>query len=130
MLDDKLLDLKGLGTNDRADFAQVNALDGLVDHKRLGKQAEHAVQTDARTVQEGRDGHDADIDQQQRTADLKRGAALRIMARMSVPPVEAPISKTMALPSAGRITAKHRSSHISPVIETSVGNKELKTAKT
>ena len=36
---------------------------------------------------------------------------------------EAPISKTMALPSAGRITAKHRSSHISPVIETSVGIK-------
>ena len=48
---------------------------------------------------------------------------LRIMARMSVPPVEAPISKTMALPRAGRITAKHRSSHISPVIETSVGIK-------
>ena len=63
MLDDKLLDLKGLGTNDCADFAQVNALDGLVDHERLGKQAEHAVQTDARAVQEGRDGHDADVDQ-------------------------------------------------------------------
>lgn len=37
MLDDKLLDLKGLGTNDRADLTKVNALNGFVDHKRLGK---------------------------------------------------------------------------------------------
>ena len=42
---------------------------------------------------------------------------LRIMARISVPPVDAPISKTIALPSDGKITAKHRSSHMSPVIE-------------
>ena len=76
MLDDKLLDLKGLGTNDRADFAQVNALDGFVDHKRLGKQAEHAIQTDTRAIQKGRDGHDADIDQQQGATNLERGAAL------------------------------------------------------
>ena len=76
MLDDKLLDLKGLGTNDRADFAQMNALNGFVDHKRLGKQAEHAVQTDTRAIQKGRDGHDADINQQQRAANLERRAAL------------------------------------------------------
>ena len=36
---------------------------------------------------------------------------------MSVPPVEAPMSNTMALPIAGKITAKHKSSHISPVID-------------
>ncbi|VWM02382.1 Uncharacterised protein [Collinsella intestinalis] len=42
---------------------------------------------------------------------------LRIMARMSVPPVDAPMSNTMALPIAGKITAKHRSSHISPVMD-------------
>ena len=54
----------------------MNALDGLIDHKRLGKQAKHAVQTDARTVQESSDRHDADIDQQQRTADFERRAAL------------------------------------------------------
>ena len=76
MLDDKLLDLKGLGTNDRADFAQVNALNGFVDHECLGKQAEHAIQTDTRAIQKGRDGHDADIDQQQGTANLERRAAL------------------------------------------------------
>ena len=74
MLDDKLLDLKGLGTNDRADFAQVNALNGFVDHKRLGKQAEHAIQTDTRAIQKGRDGHDADIDQQQCATNLERRA--------------------------------------------------------
>ena len=74
MLDDKLLDLKGLGTNDRADFAQMNALNGFVDHKRLGKQTEHAVQTDTRAIQKGRDGHDADIDQQQGAANLERRA--------------------------------------------------------
>ena len=76
MLDDKLLDLKGLGTNDRADLTKMDALDGLVDHKRLGKQAEHAIQTDTRAIQEGRDGHDADIDQEQGAANLERGAAL------------------------------------------------------
>ena len=38
-----------------------------------------------------------------------------IMARMSVPPVEPPTSKAMALATAGRSTAKHRSSHMSPV---------------
>ena len=76
MLDDKLLDLKGLGANDRTDLTKVNALDSLVDHKRLGKQAKHAVQTDARAIQESRNGHDADIDQQQGTADLERRAAL------------------------------------------------------
>ena len=75
MLDDKLLDLKGLGTNDRADLTKMNALDGLVDHKRLGKQAEHAIQTDTRTIQKGRDGHDADIDQQQRATNLECGTA-------------------------------------------------------
>ena len=53
----------------------MNALDGLVDHKRLGKQAEHAIQTDTRTIQKGRDGHDADIDQQQRAANLECGTA-------------------------------------------------------
>ena len=76
MLDDKLLDLKGLGTNDRADLTKMDALDGLVDHKRLGKQAEHAIQTDTRAIQKGRDGHDADIDQQQGATNLERGAAL------------------------------------------------------
>ena len=54
----------------------MNALDGLVDHKRLGKQAKHAIQTDTRAIQKGRDGHDADIDQQQRTTNLERRAAL------------------------------------------------------
>ena len=63
MLDDKLLDFARFGANNRTDLTKVNALDSLVDHKRLGKQAEHAIQTDARAVQEGRDGHDADIDQ-------------------------------------------------------------------
>ena len=53
----------------------MNTLDSLIDHERLGKQTEHAVQTDARAVQERRDGHDADIDQQQRTANLERRAA-------------------------------------------------------
>ena len=52
----------------------MNALDGLVDHERLGKQAKHAIQTDARAVQEGRDGHNADIDQQQGAANLERRA--------------------------------------------------------
>ena len=76
MLNDKLLDLTRLGANDRTDLAQVNTLDSLVDDERLGKQAEHAVQAYARAIQKGRDGHDADIDQQQGAADLERRAAL------------------------------------------------------
>ena len=39
-----------------------------------------------------------------------------IMARMSVPPVEPPTSKATALLTAGKSTAKHRSSHMSPVM--------------
>ena len=39
----------------------------------------------------------------------------RIMATMSVPPVEAPTLNTMALPMAGRATAKHSSSRVSSV---------------
>ena len=54
----------------------MNALNGFVDHKRLGKQAEHTIQTDTRAIQKGRDGHDADINQQQRAANLERRAAL------------------------------------------------------
>ena len=76
MLDDKLLDLKGFGANDRADLTKMDALDGFVDHECLGKQAKHAIQTDTRAIQKGRDGHDADIDQQQGTANLERRAAL------------------------------------------------------
>ena len=38
-----------------------------------------------------------------------------IMARMSVPPVEPPTSKASADATAGSSTAKHRSSHMSPV---------------
>ena len=40
----------------------------------------------------------------------------RIIATMSVPPVEAPMLKTIALPMAGRITAKQSSRKVSEVI--------------
>ena len=51
----------------------------------------------------------------------------KIMARMSVPPVEAPMSKTRADPTAGSSTAKQTSSHRSPVIETVTGNSHSKS---
>ena len=54
----------------------MNALDGLIDDERLGKQAKHTVQADARAIQKSGDGNDADIDQQQGAANLERGAAL------------------------------------------------------
>ena len=53
----------------------MDALDGLIDHQRLGEQAEHAVEAHARTVQHRRDAHDADIHQQQRAPDLERTVA-------------------------------------------------------
>ena len=45
----------------------------------------------------------------------------RISATMSVPPVEAPMSNTMAAPSAGRNTANTRSSMASPLRDTPEG---------
>lgn len=45
----------------------------------------------------------------------------KIMARMSVPPVDAPMSKTRALPSAGRSTAKQTSKVRSPVMDCVTG---------
>lgn len=49
------------------------------------------------------------------------------MARISVPPVDAPISNTIALPRDGKITAKQRSSHMSPVSETVEGIQSSKS---
>ena len=45
----------------------------------------------------------------------------RIRATMSVPPVDAPMSNTMAAPSAGRNTANTRSSMASPLMDTPEG---------
>ena len=45
----------------------------------------------------------------------------RISATMSVPPVDAPMSNTMAAPSAGRNTANTRSSMASPLMDTPEG---------
>ena len=45
----------------------------------------------------------------------------RISATMSVPPVDAPMSNTMAEPRAGRNTANTRSSMASPLMDTLLG---------
>ena len=45
----------------------------------------------------------------------------RIRATISVPPVDAPMSNTIAAPRAGRNTANTRSSMASPLMETLTG---------
>ena len=93
MLDDKLLDLKGLGTNDRADFAQVNALDGLVDTSVLANRPSTQYRPTRGPYKKA-----AMVTMPISTNSSARPISsvvrrLRIMARMSVPPVEAPISR-------------------------------------
>ena len=115
IVDNKVFHLIWVLADNGTDFSQVQAFNGTVYNGTFQDHSQDTVKSGLCTVKISGDQYDS-RSLTRRARPISRLVYLcRIMAAISVPPVEAPTLNTMAAPTAGRITAKHSSRNTSCV---------------